>query len=117
MKFDYSHTLLMVLQWFTRINHISCKGGNQSLFVTRKMFDGIGSYNERFVIYEDNEIIKRLYQQKQFFVIPKNIFTSARRYRNNGVCKLQFHFTVIQLKRKLRHSPESMLDYYRKNVK
>lgn len=117
MKFDYSHPFLMVLQWFTRINHMCCRGGDQSLFVTKKLFDDIGGYNERFVIYEDNEIIKRLYQQKQFSVIPKNIFTSARRYRNNGVCKLQFHFTVIHLKRKLRHSPESMLDYYKKNVR
>lgn len=117
MKFDYSHPLLLVLQWFTRFNHMSCRGGDQSLFVTKKMFNNIGGFNERFVIYEDNEIIKRLYEQKQFFVIPKSIFTSARRYRVNGVFKLQYHFTVIHLKRKLKHSPGSMLNYYKNNVK
>jgi len=117
MKFDHSHPLLMVLQWFTKFNHLSCRGGDQSLFITKKMFDNIGGYNESFVIYEDNEIIKHLYQQKQFCVIPKNIVTSARRYRINGVCKLQYHFSVIHLKRKLGHSPERMLDYYKKNVK
>jgi translation initiation factor 2 beta subunit (eIF-2beta)/eIF-5 len=81
------------------------------------MFDNIGGYNESFVIYEDNEIIKRLYQQKQFCVIPKSSVTSARRYRINSVCKLQYHFSVIHLKRKLGYSPEHMLDYYKKNVK
>lgn len=117
MKFDYSHPVLWVSQWFTRINHISCRGGDQSLFVTKALFNNIGGYDENYIIYEDNEIIKRLYLQKQFVVIPKQLITSARRYRENGVWQLQYHFTVIHLKRRLGHSLESMLDYYRKNVK
>jgi len=117
MKFDYSHPVLWVSQWFTRINHISCRGGDQSLFVTKALFNHIGGYDENYIIYEDNEIIKRLYLQKQFVVIPKQLITSARRYRENGVWQLQYHFTVIHLKRRLGHSLESMLDYYRKNVK
>lgn len=117
MKFDYSHPVLWVSQWFTRVNHISCRGGDQSLFITKELFNHIGGYDENYVIYEDNEIIKRLYFQKQFVVIPKYLITSARRYRENGVWQLQYHFTVIHLKRRLGHSVESMLDYYRKNVK
>jgi hypothetical protein len=27
MKFDYGHPVLMISQWFTRFNHISCRGG------------------------------------------------------------------------------------------
>jgi hypothetical protein len=27
MKFDYRHPVLMISQWFTRFNHISCRGG------------------------------------------------------------------------------------------
>lgn len=117
MKFDYNHPVLLVSQWFTRFNHISCRGGDQSLFVTKELFDKIKGFNESYIIYEDNEIIKRLYQEQQFVVIPKYLITSARRYRINGAWKLQYHFTVIHLKRKLGHSVESLLDYYRKNVK
>jgi rSAM/selenodomain-associated transferase 2 len=117
LKFDYSHPVLLVSQWFTRFNHISCRGGDQSLFVTKNLFDEIGGFDEKYSIYEDNEIIKRLYQKKQFTVIPKHILTSARRYHENGVWRLQYHFSVIHLKRKLGHSVESMLNYYKKNVK
>lgn len=117
MKFDYNHPVLLVSQWFTRFNHISCRGGDQSLFVAKELFDKIKGFNESYIIYEDNEIIKRLYQEQQFIVIPKYLITSARRYRINGAWKLQYHFTVIHLKRKLGHSVESLLDYYRKNVK
>jgi rSAM/selenodomain-associated transferase 2 len=116
MKFDYYHPVLAVLQWFTRVNHISCRGGDQSLFVTEILFDKIGGYDENYIIYEDNEICKRLYKEKQFTVIPNHLITSARRYQKNGVWRLQYHFTVIHFKRRWGHSPESMLDYYRKNV-
>jgi rSAM/selenodomain-associated transferase 2 len=117
MKFDHSHPVLLVSQWFTRINHISCRGGDQSLFVTKELFTEIGGYDEDYSIYEDNEIVKRLYQKERFVVIPKNLITSARRYRENGIWTLQYHFTVIHLKRRLGHSIESMLEYHRKKVK
>lgn len=117
MKFDYNHPVLLVSQWFTRFNHISCRGGDQSLFIAKQLFDKINGFNESYVIYEDNEIIKRLYQEQQFVVIPKYLITSARKYRINGAWKLQYHFTVIHFKRKLGHSVESLLHYYRKNVK
>jgi rSAM/selenodomain-associated transferase 2 len=116
MKFDYNHPVLVLSQWFTRVNHISCRGGDQSLFITKNLFNEIGGYDEKYSIYEDNEICKRLYQKKQFIVIPSYLITSARRYLKNGVWRLQFHFAVIHFKRRLGHSAESMLNYYRKNV-
>lgn len=117
MKFDYSHPVLVASQWFTRINHISCRGGDQSLFVTKTLFNEINGFNEEYLIYEDNEIISRLYHKKQFVVIPQNLISSARRYRENGVWRLQYHFAIIHLKRRLGHSAESMLEYYNKRIK
>lgn len=117
LQFDYVHPMLMVSQWFTRFNHISCRGGDQSLFVTKELFDKIGGYNEAYVIYEDNEIVKRLYALNQFVVIPENLITSARRYRENGVWRLQYHFVIIHLKHWLGHSMESMVSYFRANIK
>jgi rSAM/selenodomain-associated transferase 2 len=116
MKFDFNHPVLTVSQWFTRVNHISCRGGDQSLFITKYLFVKIGGYDAKYSIYEDNEICKRLYQNKQFTVIPHYLITSARRYRENGAWSLQYYFTVIHLKRRLGHSVESMLAYYKKNI-
>jgi hypothetical protein len=73
MKFDYRHPVLMISQWFTRFNHISCRGGDQSLFITNELFKELKGFDENFVIYEDNEIISRLYAKKQFVVIPDYI--------------------------------------------
>jgi len=116
LKFDYNHPVLLASQWFTRFNHISCRGGDQSLFITKNLFEEIKGFDEHFIIYEDNEIISRLYAKKQFVVIPDCVVTSARRYRENGVWRLQFHFGIIHLKRRLGHSAESMLQYYKKHI-
>jgi rSAM/selenodomain-associated transferase 2 len=116
MKFDYRHPVLMISQWFTRFNHISCRGGDQSLFITKELFEEIKGFDEKFIIYEDNEIISRLYSKNQFVVIPDYIITSARRYHQNGIWRLQYHFSIIHLKRRLGHSTENMLQYYRKNI-
>lgn len=97
LKFDYKHPILMILQWFTRFNHISFRGGDQSLFVTKKLFKEIKGFDEQFIIYEDNEIISKLYAKKQFVVIPDYIVTSARRYQQNGVWRLQYHFSMLHL--------------------
>jgi rSAM/selenodomain-associated transferase 2 len=117
MKFDDSHIVLKISQWFTRFNHISCRGGDQSLFITKELFEEINGFDEKFIIYEDNEIISRLYAKKQFIVLPKYIITSARRYQQNGIWHLQFHFAIIHLKRRLGHSAESMLRYYKKHIR
>lgn len=117
LEFDHYHPVLYVSQWFTRFNHISCRGGDQSLFVTKDLFKEIGGFDENFTVYEDNQICKKLYRKQQFTVIPKSIITSARRYLDNGVWRLQYHFFVIHVKKKLGHSPESLLGYYRKNIK
>ena len=117
MKFDHNHPVLLVAQYFTRFNHISCRGGDQSLFIAKKLFNEIGGFNENYIIYEDNEIIKRIYEKANFVVIKKNITTSARRYKENGIWRLQYHFLIIHLKRKIGHSSDSLLNYYRKNIK
>ncbi|MBE0393839.1 TIGR04283 family arsenosugar biosynthesis glycosyltransferase [Flavobacterium sp. PL002] len=116
MEFNDNHPVLRLSQWFTRINHIAFRGGDQSLFVTTQLFQDIKGFNEEYVIYEDNDIISRLYAKKQFVVIPLTLFTSSRRYRQNGVWRLQYHFAMIHFKRKLGHSPEQLLNYYKQNI-
>ena len=116
MKFDSKHPVLLISQWFTRINHICCRGGDQSLFIEKALFNAIGQFNESLIIYEDNDIIRRLYAKNQFVVINKTIVTSARKYLQIGVWRLQYIFAMIHLKRKLGYSNESILHYYNTKI-
>lgn len=117
MKFDNNHIVLKVSEWFTQFNYQSCRGGDQSLFVERTLFEQLGGYDENLIIYEDNEFIARLYKNSKFKVIKKAVITSARKYLQNGVYKLQFHFIVIHIKKYFGATQNELIKYYQKNIK
>ncbi len=117
MKFDNNHIVLKVSQWFTKFNSKSCRGGDQSLFVERNLFEKLNGFDEKLTIYEDNEFIHRLYKNSKFVVIQKPVTTSARKYIKNGVWTLQFHFLVIHIQYWLGSSQENLVNYYIKNIK
>ncbi len=117
MKFDNNHIVLKVSEWFTQFNSKSCRGGDQSLFVERNLFEKLIGFDEKLTIYEDNEFIHRLYENSKFVVIQKAVTTSARKYLKNGIWSLQFHFMIIHIKYWLGSSQENLVDYYQKNIK
>ena len=117
LKFDYNHIVLKISQWFTQFNFQAFRGGDQSLFVEKQLFEKINGFDEKLIIYEDNELIFRLYKNSKFTVIPKTATTSARKYLKNGVWKLQFHFLMIHIKYWLGSSQENLIAYYQKKIK
>lgn len=116
MQFDSGHWWLKLASWLTQFSWRACRGGDQSQFITRELFDEIGGYDESYIIYEDNILINELYARKEFVVINKKIITSARLYKKHGVWKLQYHFWAIYVKRWFGASADELLAYYKKHV-
>lgn len=117
MKFDSRHYLLRFFGWLTRFNNRFCRGGDQSLFVLKKVFQQAGAYREDYIIYEDNEILPRLWKFGKFTVLKNPIITSARRYRENGVHRLQWIFARIHFGKFFGVSQERLLQFYKRKVK
>ncbi len=116
MKFDHNHWWLHVASWLTHFKWRACRGGDQSQFITKKLFIELNGFNESFTIYEDNDLINKLYAQNEFVVIQEWITTSARRYNVNGIWKLQYHFWAIYVKKWFGASAEELHDYYLKHI-
>lgn len=116
LEFDSNHWWLQLAGWLTQFRWRACRGGDQSQFITRQLFESIGGFDENYIIYEDNMLINELYARKQFVVINKKIKTSARRYRKHGVWKLQYHFWIIYAKKWFGADPEELLAYYKKYI-
>ncbi|GAA4312598.1 TIGR04283 family arsenosugar biosynthesis glycosyltransferase [Pontixanthobacter gangjinensis] len=112
MKFDKDHWWLNLMGQFTRLNHISCRGGDQSLFIRRDLFEKLEGFDEAYKVYEDNEFIRRIYQNGNFRVIKKWLTTSARLYEKMGVWKTQLLFAEIYWKRRLGAGPEELYEHY-----
>ena len=116
MQFDSTHWWLRLASWLTQFSWRACRGGDQSQFITHKLFNAIGSYDENYVIYEDNMLINELYARKEFVVINKKIKTSARLYKKHGVWKLQHYFWTIYVKKWFGASADELFAYYKKHI-
>jgi len=116
MTFNSNHWWLKLAGWLTQFSLRACRGGDQSQFITKSLFYKIGGYNEDVIVYEDNDLINKLYAMKQFVVIQEWISTSARRYETNGIWKLQYHFWMIYVKKWFGASAEDLLAYYNKHI-
>lgn len=116
MRFDSNHWWLRLASWLTQFSWRACRGGDQSQFITKELFEELGRFDERFIIYEDNDLINKLYARQEFVVINKKITTSSRRYKNNGIWKLQYHFWAIYIKKWFGASAEELHEYYKKKI-
>jgi len=116
MRFDSNHWWLAIVGWATRFNWKICRGGDQSLFITKALFNEVGGFDQRYTIYEDQILTNQLYKRKQFVVIQHWIETSARLYEKKGVWYLQYHFLMIYLKKWLGASAEEIYTYYKKHI-
>lgn len=117
MRFDHSHWWLQLAGWLTKFNWRACRGGDQSQFITRTLFDEIGGYDESYVIYEDNILLNELYARNKFVVIPHWIISSARLYEERGIWYVQYHFWTIYVKKWLGADADELLAYYCKHLR
>jgi len=113
LEFDSKHWLLQWAASGSRWNHLLCRGGDQSLFITKKRFEALQGFNDRYRVCEDLELIKRLYRQGAFTVLPQKIKTSSRRFHENGVARLLIHFGVLHMMHWWGVGPQSLTLYYR----
>ena len=88
-RFDSTHPLLRINSYGTRFKGIMSRGGDQTLFITRPLFQQLGGFNERFVVMEDFEIIQRIRRVASFLIVPKDVLVSARKYENNSWLRVQ----------------------------
>lgn len=113
-KFDNpKNPLLHINGFFTRFPFQWCRGGDQTLFIVKDVFDKIGGFDERFVIMEDYNILDRLAKQNiSFKVIPKSIKVSSRKYDENTYLKVQWiNFKAMKMYKR-GDDPEKIRDYY-----
>jgi len=117
LAFDYDHWFLKVNAWFTRFDVNAIRFGDQSLFVTKDVFQKSGGFREDLVMMEDQEIIHRIKKFGKFKVLKDVIHTSARKYLDNGVYRMQGIFYRIWGLYYLGYSQEKLSHLHRKLIK
>ncbi len=114
LAFDDNHWFLQGNAWFTRFDVNAVRFGDQSLFTTKEVFEKAGGFREELIIMEDQEIIHRLKKHGRFKVLNDYVTTSARKYLDNGVYRMQGIFYCIWAMYYLGYSQEQMLKAYKR---
>jgi len=117
LEFDSDHWFLKANAWFTRFNVNAFRFGDQSLFVTKKVFQKAIGYREDLLMLEDQEIVSRLKKFGKFEVIDDYVTTSARKYQYNGVYRMQSIFFLIWSLYYLGYSQKKLLQIHQKLIK
>ena len=112
LSFDDKHWLLAMSSWATRLNIKYFQFGDQSLFITKTLFEQIGGYNSDFQIMEDVEIINRIREKSEFIIDKNKVVSSARRYINYGIFKTELIYIFIWILFILRCNQKFLLKTY-----
>ena len=117
LSFDSHHPLLRFYAWFTRFDVNAFRFGDQSLFIKREVFEEAGGFREDHIVMEDNEIVRRIRREYGFRIIPESVTTSARKYRETGVLKLQLVFTLIFVGYYMGVPQATLVSWYKKFIR
>ncbi|MEO6488816.1 MAG: TIGR04283 family arsenosugar biosynthesis glycosyltransferase [Ferruginibacter sp.] len=115
-KFISNAFLLKVNAFFTRFDLFICYGGDQTLFLTSKLFTQLKGFDVSKVIMEDYDITSRAKEQSPYKIFSKAVLVSARKYKLGGWLQVQLaNFTAVRSYKKGLPS-EQIASTYRKTL-
>lgn len=112
-RFDSDKWLLKINAWFTRLDRPWCRGGDQSLYISKDNFNMLGGFREDYTIMEDFEFIERARQQLKFKIMPAKMIVSARKYDTNSYLRVQVANLIVFNMYRFGASQKRMVNAYR----
>lgn len=89
------YPLLKINSYCTRFPVLWCRGGDQTLFITKAFFQELGQYDEKYLIMEEYALIQKAQHKERFKIIPKEVVVSTRKYEERGYFKVQLANLVV----------------------
>ena len=115
--FDPLKNLLRINSWFTKFKGFYAGGGDQTLFITRSVFEELGGYNPSYVIMEDFDLVKRIRKKYDYIILKDPALVSSRKYDHNGYWKVQWANSIAIIQFKMGVSPTKIKEGYKKRIK
>ncbi|MFN4145369.1 MAG: TIGR04283 family arsenosugar biosynthesis glycosyltransferase [Runella sp.] len=115
-RFDSDKPMLKINSYFTRFDNLTVRGGDQTFFIKKNNFFELGGYDERYVIMEEYDFLRRFRKQfpDKFKLIPKDVIVSARKYSTNSWLRVQVANLVAMLMFRCNVTPIKIAQTYKK---
>jgi rSAM/selenodomain-associated transferase 2 len=111
-KFAGNKNILKMNAFFTRFDLLVCYGGDQTLFIKKKLFTQINGFNNDMLIMEDYDIVKRARVLGKYKIFKKSALVSARKYETNSWLKVQKANKIVVSMYNNGSSQQAMINKY-----
>ncbi len=112
-KYDSKSWLLKMNALLSRLDTFAGMGGDQTLFITKKLFQQTGGFDGNMKIMEEFEFCGRARKQGKYKIMMKPVLISARKYEKNSWLKIQYaNYTIVKMYRN-GASQENMVSKYK----
>ncbi|OUL23251.1 glycosyltransferase [Nostoc sp. T09] len=114
LRIDASGWGIRLVEWGVnwRSHFLQMPYGDQAIFITKEVFQQIGSFPE-LPIMEDFELIRRLKSNGRIAIITEPVVTSARRWLRKGIFQTTLINQIVIVAYLLGVSPERIRSWYR----
>jgi rSAM/selenodomain-associated transferase 2 len=94
-RFQTRHPGLRLCSYLSRFRGLMFRGGGQTLFAQKALFESVGGYDTGLELMEEYELIGKLSRRTRFTVLPLDSVVSVRKHRINGAMRLQLIYACI----------------------
>lgn len=116
-KFDSKSTLLKINGYFTKFDRMMCRGGDQTLFVCKEVFNALDGYDEGHVIMEDYDFLIRARKKYPFVIMDGDAVVSSRKYIENSYVRVNISNFIVFKLYQMGVSPEKLDGLYKRLIK
>ena len=86
--FDKMNPFLAVNSFFTRYKKLWCRGGDQTIFVKKDLFEKLNGFDDKFVIMEEYDFMTRALKLTDYEIMDGATIVSTRKYSTNSYFKV-----------------------------
>ena len=112
-RFHPNNGLLRINSYLTRFNILAFRGGDQTIFISRKAWETLGGYDEKFVVMEEYDLLKRASNLGyKYHLMPSEVLVSNRKYHKNSWLRVNFANLVAMVLFRLNTPPIKIKKIY-----
>ena len=117
-RFDKDYWYLRLNASFTTKDGLFTGGGDQCLFIKKRVFNQLGRFNEEQVLMEDFEFFGKMKKQKVPYTIIKNdLVVSARKYESNSYLRVNLSNFLLVILFKLGYPGNKLKSLHNKLIR
>lgn len=112
LSFDRPGVFLRLCCWFTRLDSVFTRFGDQGILIHRSLYDELGGF-PAWPLFEDVALLQRARRRVKIHSLPAAVTTSARRFQANGHLRQQWLNARLLVRYLCGASPHVLAEEYR----